>query len=175
MIIDHLKSKFIEFFQKIEGLKTKGWKIRNPVWIDNPENLMVGKNTWIGPFVNIAMQNPKGYLKVGEGCEINSFCAFLCGKGIEVGNYVLVSPGVKIISSTNHYEPDWEIWKNRHIGGKVMIEDNVQIGTNAVILPNIRIGEGSVIGAGAIVTEDIPKGSIAVGVPAKVIKTRKKL
>jgi len=52
----------------------------------------------------------------------------------------------------------------------VIVEDNVLIGANAVILEGVRIGKGSVVAAGAIVTEDVPAGSVVAGVPAKVIK-----
>lgn len=161
-----------KFFSLRMGLKAKNCRIRPPIWIDNPKSISVGKGTGIGPFVYITMQNPKGFLKIGEECEINPFCSFLCGNGIEIGDHVLISPGVKIISSTNHYEPNWEIWKNPHVGGEVVIENNVHIGTNAVVLPDVKIGEGSVIGAGAVVTKSIPRGSIACGIPAKILKRR---
>lgn len=52
----------------------------------------------------------------------------------------------------------------------VVVEDNVLIGANAVILEGVRIGQGSVVAAGAIVTEDVPPGSVVAGVPAKIIK-----
>ncbi|MBC2578291.1 2,3,4,5-tetrahydropyridine-2,6-dicarboxylate N-acetyltransferase [Peptostreptococcus russellii] len=52
----------------------------------------------------------------------------------------------------------------------VIVEDNVLIGANAVILEGVRIGKGSVVAAGAIVTEDVPEGSVVAGVPAKIIK-----
>lgn len=58
---------------------------------------------------------------------------------------------------------------------KVTIEDDVWIGTQISILPGVTIGRGSVIGAGAVVTKDTPPYSVAVGMPAKVIKDRRKI
>ena len=57
-----------------------------------------------------------------------------------------------------------------HSKGPIIIEDNVWVGENVCILENVRIGKCSIIGANAVVTHDIPPYSIAVGVPAKVIK-----
>jgi Acetyltransferase (isoleucine patch superfamily) len=56
---------------------------------------------------------------------------------------------------------------------KIVIEDDVWIGANATILPGVKVGRGSVIGAGSVVNKDIPEYSLAVGVPAKVIRNRK--
>lgn len=53
-----------------------------------------------------------------------------------------------------------------------IIDDDVWIGRNAIILPVVHIGKGTIIGAGAVVTKDIPPYSVAVGVPAKVIRNR---
>ena len=60
------------------------------------------------------------------------------------------------------------------ISKPVIIEDNVWIGTGVSILPGVKVGTGSVIGAGAVVTHDIPADSIATGVPARVIRNRRK-
>ena len=56
------------------------------------------------------------------------------------------------------------------IDQKVIIEDNVWIGDNVVVLPGVTIGRGSIVAANAVVSKDIPAYSIAVGIPAKVIK-----
>ena len=64
-----------------------------------------------------------------------------------------------------HLVPDLEITK------PIVVGDNVYIGNNVIILPGVKIGNNVVIGAGAIVSRDIPDNSVAVGVPARVIKT----
>ena len=150
----------------------RGVKVIPPLWMDKPRNVHVGQGTKVGPYVYVSVQNPKGYLRVGCHCELNPFSVFLCGHGIEIGDYVLLAPGVKVITSSNAYEPNWLIASNPHTGGKVVIEDNVWVGSDAVILPGVTIGEGSVIGAGAVVTRDIPKGTVAYGVPCKPAKRR---
>ena len=86
--------------------------------------------------------------------------------GVEISGSVHIAPGVKIISA-NHKRFNL----SSHIKAKpIVIGKKVWIGANAVILPGITIGEGAIIGAGAVVTRDVPSFSIAVGVPAKIIK-----
>lgn len=86
--------------------------------------------------------------------------------GLNVHSSVNIAPGVKIISS-NH---DLNNLK-KHVEGKaISIGSKVWIGANAVILPEVNIGSGAIIGAGSVVTKDIPENVVACGNPAKVIK-----
>lgn len=88
-----------------------------------------------------------------------------------MGNNVHITDGVKFITHDGgtllyrHLIPDLEITK------PIVVGDNVYIGNNVIILPGVTIGSNVVIGAGAIVSRDIPDNSVAVGVPARVIKT----
>ena len=90
---------------------------------------------------------------------------------ITLGNNVHITDGVKFITHDGgtllfrDRIPDLEITKPITVG------NNVYIGNNTIILPGVTIGNDVVIGAGAIVTRDIPDNSVAVGVPARVIKT----
>lgn len=90
---------------------------------------------------------------------------------ITLGNNVHITDGVKFITHDGgtllyrHLIPDLEITK------PIVVGDNVYIGNNVIILPGVKIGNNVVIGAGAIVSRDIPDNSVAVGVPARVIKT----
>ncbi len=90
---------------------------------------------------------------------------------ISLGNNVHITDGVRFITHDGGTlifrkdVPDLEITKPIKIG------NDVYIGTNVILLPGVNIGNKVVIGAGAIVTSDIPDNSVAVGVPARVIKT----
>lgn len=84
---------------------------------------------------------------------------------------------MKITSGTRFITLDGSTWVFREQTGyervirygKITIQDNVFIGNNTIILPGVTIGRDSIIGAGSVVTKDIPPGSVAAGMPAKVI------
>ncbi len=114
-----------------------------------------------------------GWIVIGDRTSFNANCYLHGAGGIKIGSDVLVSPHVVIISSQHTYSnPTVKIYDQPEIIKKVLIEDDVWIGSNAVILPGISIGKGSVIGANAVVNTDIAPYSVAVGIPAKVIKHR---
>jgi sugar O-acyltransferase (sialic acid O-acetyltransferase NeuD family) len=90
-------------------------------------------------------------IRLGDHVHVNLDSTI--GHDVVVGDFVTIAPGV-------------------HVSGNVTVEAGCNVGTGAAIIQQRRIGAGSVIGAGAVVTTDIPADSVAVGVPAKVIKTR---
>jgi len=114
-----------------------------------------------------------GLLKIGDRVNINHNVMLGASDNGEIiiGNDVLVGPNV-VIRASNHVSSQKDIPINQqgHAAGRIVIEDDVWIGANSVILPNITIGKGAVIGAGSVVTKDVPFYSLAGGVPAKVIK-----
>jgi maltose O-acetyltransferase len=94
---------------------------------------------------------------------------------VTIGNNVMMGPNV-IVMTINHRMEDTTrpmITQGYTPEQPVVIEDDVWIGMRTIILPGVRIGTGSVIGAGAVVTKSIPPYSIAVGNPARVVKSRK--
>lgn len=92
---------------------------------------------------------------------------------VEIGRYSLLSNHVELMSGNHVFkDPNTPIRFQGRETGKISIGEDVWLGTYVIVLPGVTIGRGSVIGAGAVVTKDIPPYSIAVGVPAKVIKKR---
>ena len=87
-----------------------------------------------------------------------------------IGDNVQIASNVSIISA-GHETSVLTRQKFVEFGHPVYIEDDVWLGANVIVLHGVTIGKGSTVGAGAIVTKDIPPYSVAVGVPARVIKT----
>ena len=106
-----------------------------------------------------------------ENVEISQGVYLHARDMIRIGKNTAISPFVKIITNQN---PRLEVNKLNEFYTSftkpVIIEDNVYIGTGAIILPGVTVHEMSVVGAGAVVTKDVPSFSVVAGVPAKVVK-----
>lgn len=105
-------------------------------------------------------------VKFGKNVFINHSAILSASGGIEFEDGVSVAPGVRI-ATINH---DFNSRHSIYTYGKVTIKKNAWIGMNVTICPGVTIGKYAVVGAGAVVTKDIPDYAVAVGVPAKVIK-----
>jgi acetyltransferase-like isoleucine patch superfamily enzyme len=107
-------------------------------------------------------------VSIGDNSAIGEY-THIWGTGyVEIGRNTLIANNV-IIASNSH---DYNSPGLAPFSKKISIGDYVWLGANCIILPGVSIGSGSIIGAGAVVTKDIPENSIAVGVPAKVIRSR---
>lgn len=142
------------------------------VLVFHPENVSLGARVYVGHQTIL-----KGYYKsqmvIGEGSWIGQQCFFHSAGGLRVGRNVGVGPGVRVITSTHseagralpilHAPLDF---------AEVVIEDDADLGVGAIVLPGVTIGRGAQVGAGAVVTEDVPAYAVAVGVPARVVRMR---
>ena len=108
-----------------------------------------------------------GKISVGNNLSLNHNVTIDASDGGEliIGNNVAIGMNSVLRASNHDY-----IRMSGHIPGKIIIGDNVWIAANCVIVPNVEIGSGSVIGAGSIVTKNIPENVVAVGNPCKPIK-----
>jgi acetyltransferase-like isoleucine patch superfamily enzyme len=135
----------------------KNVKIVQPVNIYGCE---IGSNCFIGPFTEIQKN-----VKIGENTKVQSH-AFIC-ELVEIGANCFISHGVKFVNDLfatgGPARGDKSLWKPTRIG------DNVSVGTNATILP-VNICKNVVIGAGAVVTQNINTPGIYAGNPARKIR-----
>lgn len=105
---------------------------------------------------------------LGDGCALGRNVAIGAMTGVEIGAHTLIAQGT-FITDSNHVadDPDAPIWdQGNRTKGPIVIEDNVWIGANSVVTSGVHIGRCSIVGAGSVVTRDIPPFSFAVGVPA---------
>ena len=127
----------------------------------------IGDNSKIGTFVEIQKNSI-----IGKNCKISSH-TFIC-EGVEIEDNVFIGHNVTFINdkyprSTNidgsmQSEKDWKVVKT-------FIKRGASVGSSATILCGVTVGENAVIGAGSVVTKDIPANTVAAGVPAKIIRS----
>lgn len=115
-----------------------------------------------------------GQLSLGKNISMHPLCYIDAQGDISIGNDVSIAHNTSILSFEHDFSDTTKpIVDAPCIPKEIIIEDDVWIGAGVRILGGVRIGTGSVIGAAAVVTKDIPPMSVAVGVPARVIKSRK--
>ena len=137
--------QIVELFSKLTGTQVdKSFRCFPPFYTDCGKNIKIGKNVFI-----------------------NACCRFQDQGGIEIGDGSLIGHNTTIATLNHDFNPDKRA--NLH-PSPVKIGKNVWIGSDCTILPGVEIGDGAVIGAGSIVTKNVPANSIAVGSPARVIK-----
>jgi len=150
--------------------------IRNKKWITIGNAFTSGVGCRLETHPNNKEVQEK-LLIIGDNVEINDYVHMNASERVVIGNNVLIASKV-YISDTNHgnysgsiQDSPLTIPNKRLLSTKpVIIEDNVWIGESVSIMSGVTIGKGSIIGANSVVTKDVPKYSIAIGIPTIVIK-----
>lgn len=108
-------------------------------------------------------------LHVGQQCFINVGLVALDVAPIRIGNDVRIGPNVQLLTPWHPLDPA-ERRAGLEGGLPIQIEDNVWLGGGVIVLPGVTIGAHTVVGAGAVVTHDLPAGVVAVGNPARIVR-----
>lgn len=142
------------------------------VLVFHPETISLGENVYVG-HQTILKGYYKNRMRIGDRTFVGQQCFFHSAGGIDIGASVGIGPGVRILTS-KHGEAGRSvpILDSPIELGEVVVEDDADIGVGAILLPGVRVGRGAQIGAGAVVTSDVPAYSIAAGVPARVLRER---
>jgi maltose O-acetyltransferase len=106
---------------------------------------------------------------LGDHVFINYQCVILDNNTVRIGNHVMIGPSVQIYTAAHDLRAETRI-QGWEIAKPVEIEDNVWIGGGAIILPGVKVGRNAVVGAGSVVTRDVPANTVVAGNPARVIK-----
>jgi maltose O-acetyltransferase len=107
------------------------------------------------------------HITIGAGTFVNFGCVMLDVAPIRIGVACQIATGVHIVTATHPVDPEprRQGWES---AAPIVIGDNVWLGSGAVVCPGVTIGEDTVVGAGGVVTRDLPAGVVALGVPARV-------
>ncbi len=138
-------------------------------------NLFIGANSRLLCWSNYESITPHQLLlpnlKIGKNFHATRNFTVQCAGSITIGDDVLVASDVFIINYNHGLSPLTQSYLNNSLEvSEVVIGNGVWIGNNVIVLPGVHIGDKSIIGAGSVVTKDIPPYSIAIGNPAKVVK-----
>lgn len=171
-----LRKEYFPFFKKKFSRFGKNAVVAHPSNIPNPEFVRIGENTVILGNSRIQVYNGLTGLcanvTIGTNCYIGAGLSVLAGANVSIGDSVLIASDVFIGSENHGMNPESETpYMDQPLVCKpVVISDGCWIGEKACVLPGVSIGKKCVIGAGSVVTKDVPDFSIAAGNPAKVMK-----
>ena len=107
--------------------------------------------------------------RVGRNVFVNQNCTFYDLGGIDIADDVMIGPNVSLITSSHPIEPDQR--RNGVIASPIVIEKNVWIAAGAIIIGGVTVGENAVVAAGSVVSKDVPRNTLVVGNPARVVRS----
>jgi maltose O-acetyltransferase len=123
-----------------------------------------------GSFIRAPFFCDYGYnIRLGTDCYINFNCVMLDVVPITLGDRVLVATGVQFLAA-DHPLDAVQRASGREFGQPITLEDDVWLGGGVILCPGVTVGARSIIGAGSVVTKDIPPDVVAVGNPARVLR-----
>ena len=155
----------IEDGAEVQGLAKRGLTFGTEV--------SIGAGTRIRPSSYYGGEIGEG-LVVGDRSSMGSDCFLGCSGLIVLGDDVMLGPGVRVYSENHRFDDVDATIKSQGVErGVTVIEDDCWIGSGAVITSGVTVGRGSVVAAGSVVTRDLPEYSVAAGVPARVLRSRR--
>lgn len=167
--------------KKAEITNSRTIELEDGTWIEDHAmlsaeggSIRLGKHTHVLPYAFIKAMG--GDITFGEYCTVNPFCVIYgFSGGLEIGDAVRIAAQTVIVPGNHVFEnPDTQIRLQGTESRGVRIGNDVWLGAGVRILDGLTIGTGAVVAAGSVVTKDVPEFAVVGGVPAQVIKWRKK-
>jgi acetyltransferase-like isoleucine patch superfamily enzyme len=174
-ITSGLVSRWRNIYYRLRGVRLRGY-----VWlraIEIPRNhadIEIDGGASLDCGVVLLCSGPIGgkpKIKIGSGTYINRRTMLDATDSLVIGRECAIGPGCYLTDHDHGFAPDTPPLALPMLSKPTRLEDRVWLGANVVVLKGVTIGTGSVIGAGSVVTRDVPAGCVAVGNPARVIRT----
>lgn len=140
-----------------------------------PGGIVIGDNTFVMHGALLHVYNfrdlPHAFIRIGANCIVGERSVIRGQGGVTIGDHVLIAPNVQILAVEHTYGlPDVPVMHQGIRATGITIGDGAWLGAGCIVLDGVTVGEGAVIGAGAVVTKDVPPYSVALGVPARVVR-----
>ncbi|MHB8377430.1 MAG: acyltransferase [Dehalococcoidia bacterium] len=152
--------------------------VRPPYTVAGAKHIFIGERTLIGRNAMLlaadryAGETYEPNMRIGDDTRIGQNFFASCTGEFRIGSRVLISQNVHVGDNLHRYDdPDVAVIDQPMTRGYVIVADDAFIGVNAVILPNVRVGRHAVVGAGAVVTRDVPDYCVAAGNPARILRS----
>ncbi|HKQ29645.1 MAG TPA: DapH/DapD/GlmU-related protein [Burkholderiales bacterium] len=117
---------------------------------------------------HVTLNGKAARLFIGRGCVIGSNVQLALHDEIRLGDHVVINDGVVLLTAS--HDVDSDDW--RQLKAPIVIEDYAWIATNSIVLPGVTVGYGAVVGAGAVVTKNVPAYHVVAGNPARRVRER---
>lgn len=150
--------------------------LQPPVRLSGEKRIAVGSDVFVGAGSWLQVLAGDGHaiaLEIGDGTSIAGACVLSAASSVRLGRSVLLARNVYISDHIHAYEEPGRPVLDQGVAkvASVEIGDGAWLGQNVVVCPGVRIGRGAVVGANSVVVDDVPDRSLAVGAPARIVRT----
>jgi len=140
-----------------------------------PQGIFISDETFVMHGTELHVYNfrdlPGAGIWIGSSCFIGESCLVRGQGGVRIGDAVLLAPRVQVLAVDHLFgDPSRPVIQQGIAARGIVVEDGAWIGAGAILLDGVTVGKGAVVGAGAVVTQDVPARTLAVGVPARVVR-----
>ncbi len=140
-----------------------------------PGGITIGDNTFLMHGALLHVYNfrdlPHAFIRIGANCIVGEGTVIRGQGGVTLGDHVLIAPNVQILAVEHTYGvPDVPVMHQGIRATGITIGDGAWLGAGCIVLDGVTVGTGAVVGAGAVVTKDVPPHTVALGVPARVVR-----
>lgn len=132
--------------------------------------ITIGDGVFLGRGTILSCKN--GDIEVGDHVNMGFFCEIFSGSSVVVGRHGLFAARSYLVGGGHAFEGEGPVIEQSRSSLGITLGENVWLGASAKVLDGVRIGRDVVVGAGAVVNQDLPDGAVAAGVPARVLRTR---
>lgn len=133
--------------------------------------IVIGGRTLVGRHVELIPQH--GSIQIGNDCSVNNFVIMYGAGGITIHDECRIATGVVIVAFNHNFTDAQQPIHSQPVSAQgVLVESDVWIGARAILLDGVTVGQGSVIGAGSVVTRDVPEYCVVAGNPARFLRRR---